>query len=166
MSDKLIVGDYYFNMGRDGLVGQRLTSVRFTIERGKIGELARALGDTDPLWWDDDAARAEGFDEAPLPPTALALVDHWRAEGALAHAMEIGADLDHLLHGEVEWEFVAQIRSGDQLVATTDVADVAVRQGARGGWMTLVTLLTTFASESGDVVARRRDVLIETQVAP
>jgi acyl dehydratase len=144
------------------LAGRSLDRVRFPLDRSKLAELARALHDPDPVWHDLEAATAVGFARVPLPPTATVLADHWRDGGALAPALALGADLGRLLHGEAEWEFVAPICVGDELVADARVADIEQREGRRGGTMTLATLETEFRNGAGEVVVRRRDTLIET----
>lgn len=144
------------------LVGEELGSVRFPVERSKMYELALALHDDDPVWHDEPAARAAGFDGVPLPPTATVLADHWRPDGALAPAIALGADLNRLLHGEASWEFLAPVALGEELQATTRVVDVTTREGKRGGSMTLATIATDFATADGTVAIRRTDTLIET----
>src|ERR1700710_2904654 len=97
------------------MVGRELGSVRFPVERSKLYELARALHDDDAAWHDPEAARAAGFHGVPPPPTATVLADHWRAGGALAPALALGADLNRLLHGEASWEFLAPVAMGEEL---------------------------------------------------
>lgn len=143
------------------LKGRKLTPVTFPIERSKLAELARALGDDDPVWWSEDAATQAGFDGVPMPPTVWVLADHWRPHGALDQAVELGADLGRLLHGEASWEVLEPIRVGVVLTATSEVADIVEREGARGGRMTLLTLTTRFTDPGGTVVAMRADTLIE-----
>ncbi len=147
------------------IAGTDLGEVRFPIERSKLAELSRAYGDDDPVWHDAEAARAAGFDTLPTPPTATILGDHWRPGGIVELAREIGADPARLLHGEASWELLQPIAPGDELVARQRVESVKTREGKRGGTMTIVTLETEFVNaKRGEVVARRRDALIESGV--
>jgi hydroxyacyl-ACP dehydratase HTD2-like protein with hotdog domain len=141
---------------------RELESVTFPIEVSKLRELARTFKEDDPAWFDEDAARAAGFDAVPLPPTATVLADHWRENGATFHARAAGLDLPRVLHGEVAWEFERPLRLGDVLTATSAIVGDETRTGRRGGEMRMVTVETTYADAAGDVVARRRDLLIET----
>ena len=144
------------------IAGRELGSFRVPIDRSKLAELARAHHDDDPVWYDEAAAADAGFDTIPVPPTVTVLADHWRPGGALGPALAIGADVERLLHGEASWEYLEPITVGDELTATARVTDVAEREGKRGGTMTLVTIQTDFANQHGQLVARRRDTLIET----
>lgn len=143
------------------IAGRELDEARFPVDRSKLAELARALHDDDPVWYDLDAAREAGFDEIPLPPTATVVAMHWREGGALANARAIGADLGRVLHGEAAWEFVAPVRVGDELTVTHRVGEVTEREGKRGGSMTMVGIEYEFRNQDGDVVVRRKDTLIE-----
>lgn len=141
--------------------GRELGTVRFPVDRSKAAELARALHDEDAAWHDAEEAQALGFAGVPTMPTVTVLADHWREGGALAFALQVGADLERLLHGEAEWELLLPVRVGDELTATARVADVTSREGRRGGAMTLVTIETEFTNQQDEVAVRRRDVLVE-----
>lgn len=144
---------------------QPLDTVSFALERGKLAELARALGDPDPVWHDPAAARAAGFDDLPVLPTATVLTDHWRGDGALTHALRLGLSVETLLHGERSWEYVRPLRAGEELTATTAVIDRRTREGRRGGAMTLITLETRFEDADGRLVVRQQDTLIDRGAA-
>lgn len=139
-----------------------LDSVRFPVERSKLMELARTFKDPDPLWHDPAAAAEAGFDSVPVPPTATVLADHWRERGATFHAQAAGLDLPRVLHGEVSWEFLRPVRLGDELTAVSTLAGDKTREGKRGGEMRMVTVETAYTDAAGELVARRRDTLIET----
>jgi hypothetical protein len=136
-------------------------SVRFPLDRSKLAELSRAFHERDPVWHDPAVAVAAGFDGVPTPPTVTVLADHWMADGALSHATRLGLDLQRLLHGEVSWEYQKPLRMGDQLTTSTRAVDRRTREGKRGGTMTLVKLETTFTNQSGELMAVRRDTLVE-----
>lgn len=142
--------------------GTVLDVTPLTIERGKVAELARALGDDDAVYRDRLAARAAGFDDTPLPPTASVVIDHFSARGLERILQDdLGLDLSRVLHGEATWEHVAPIAVGEPLVAHRRLAGVRTREGARGGRMTLLTIETELLDERGETVIRRTDTIIE-----
>jgi acyl dehydratase len=147
------------------IVGKEIASVSFPIERSKIAELAKAFGDDDPVWWDQEVAYAAGFDGVPTPPTVTVLMDHWREGGVAGLVDAVGVDLARVLHGEVAWEYLAPVRAGDELLARQTVADVTTRAGKRGGAMTFVKVDTEFTNQRGELVVRRSDTLIEREVS-
>lgn len=143
------------------LVGTELDVVSFPIERGKVAELARALGDDDPVYRDEAAARAAGHDGIPAPLTATVLAMHWRDRAEDQLAIELGLDLARVLHGETEWKYLAPVNVGDELTGRRRIVDVTTREGRRGGAMTLLTWETEFTNQHGEAVVCQRDTLIE-----
>ncbi|WP_354700842.1 hypothetical protein DSM112329_01134 [Paraconexibacter sp. AEG42_29] len=142
-------------------IGRELERPSFRIDPSKVGELARSLFDEDPVYRDEEAARAAGFAGLPVPLTASTLTSFNAEGGALGAAAALGLDLGRLLHGEASWEYVRPLRVGDALTGTTTVLDVTKKEGSRGGTMTLVVLGTEFRDAGGDVVLRKTDTLIE-----
>ena len=124
--------------------GREIARVSFPIEHRKVADLARALGDDDPIWHDAEAARAAGFDGIPTPPTVTALLDHWRAGGAAGLAADVGIDPARSRLGEVAWDYVVPVRAGDRLTARQVIADVITREARDGGTTTLVKVETEF----------------------
>lgn len=136
-----------------GLAGQPVT---MRIEYGKILEFARAIHD-------DDACYRDGPGDSLMPPvTFLATVALWD-DGTGRPAVPY--DMQRLLHGEQEVEFFKPIRVNDVLTAITRVTDVYRKPGRRGGAMTFTVCDTDFTNQRQELVARLRDVRIETESA-
>jgi acyl dehydratase len=142
-------------------IGRDLGPASFRVDASKVRELARSLYDDDPVYADEDAARAAGFAGIPVPLTASVLAAHRSEHGAVAAALALGLDLARLLHGESSWEYLRPLRVGDELAGRLVVEDVTRKEGSRGGAMTLVTTLTEFRDRAGEPVLRRRDTMIE-----
>lgn len=145
------------------LAGRDLDEVTFPLDRSKLAELARALHDDDPVWYDLDAARAAGFDEVPMQPTATVIAMHWRKHGVFANANAINADRGRMLHGEASWEYFSPIAVGDELTVKHSVGEVTSRDGRRGGKMSLVGINYEFRDDKGCLLVSRQDTLIERE---
>ncbi|MEX2195917.1 MAG: MaoC family dehydratase N-terminal domain-containing protein [Thermoleophilaceae bacterium] len=146
-------------MSHESLIGKDLGGASFPVERGKVRELVRALGDDDPVYTDLEAARAAGFERIPVPPTFTVTLTHWL--GADMGFGALGLDLERVLHGESSWEYLAPVYVGDQLTASRRVSDVTTREGKRGGTMAFITLATEFGNGDGKTVIRQKDLIIE-----
>lgn len=74
-----------------------------TVERGKIKEFARAIGDLSAFYLDDTIGRASAWDDIIAPPT---FPTTFRDENADTGAMlnDLGVDISRILHGEQEFE--------------------------------------------------------------
>lgn len=147
-------------MADDSLIGRDLGTMTFPVDRSKVREFARALGDPDPVYTDVDAARAAGFTDIPVPPTFVVSSAHWREEDNMVATL--GLDLRRALHGECGWEYHGPVVVGDELTASRRVSGVSTREGRRGGTMTMVSIETDFTNQRGELVVRQTDVLVET----
>jgi acyl dehydratase len=142
------------------LIGRELDRFPLPVERSKVREFARALLDDNPVYEDQDAARAAGFPGIPAPLTFTAASSHFREDLALFERLDM--DLGRVLHGESSWEYVAPITVGDELTAKRRLADISTRPGKRGGEMTLFTFEIEYVNQHGDTALRERQVVIET----
>jgi acyl dehydratase len=140
------------------LIGKKGKPVTMHIERGKIGEFARAIKDDDRLYFDESYATREAGGIMP-PVTFLQTVSHWD-DGRGRPRLPF--DLKRVLHGEQEFEFLAPIHVGDILTAVSTVVDVYEKPGKRGGVMTFAVTETEYRNQMGTLVARARAVGIET----
>lgn len=136
------------------------------VERGKLRELAIALQDADPVWFDAAAARAGGFEGVPLLPTASVIADLWREGGYfVANVAAAGLDMARVLHGEVTWRYLADVEIGDELTVSCRVTSVDRREGRRGGSMKRVGIETRYVNQRGELAIAREDLLIEVSPA-
>jgi acyl dehydratase len=140
------------------LIGKKGEPVTMHVERGKIGEFARAIKDDDPLYFDEAYATREAGGIMP-PVTFLQAMSHWD-DGRGRPRLPF--DLKRVLHGEQEYEFLAPIHVGDILTAVSTVVDVYEKPGKRGGVMTFAVTETEYRNQMGTLVARARAVGIET----
>jgi acyl dehydratase len=136
------------------LIGRESEPVLHEVERGTIRRFAEALGDPNPLYQDEEAARAAGYAGLLAPPTypvVLAQNDRFR------HSLDLGTR--SVLHGEQQFEYARPIVAGDRIVVRTRVADVAERPGASGP-MDVLVLEDEGRDEKGELVFRTRATLI------
>ena len=52
-------------------IGHDLQTSTMTIERGRLRLFAKAIGETDPVYTDVEAAKAAGYPDLPAPPTFI-----------------------------------------------------------------------------------------------
>jgi acyl dehydratase len=139
----------------------------FLIERGKIKEFARALGDKDPLYVDEELAKSMGFRSIPAPPTYTAsFLHHVPDENFLLNMMqEMGISVATSVHGESEFEYLAPICAGDVLTVRVKVKDFYQKEGKRGGKMNFITVESTYTNQGGELVQKDRMLFIERESA-
>ena len=132
----------------------------------KVKEFAVAVGENNPLFYDADAAREQGFPGPVAPPTfsvtQIFQVPREERENRL------GADLEYsrVLHGEQEFTYKRLPLAGEVLKGTMRIAKDFEKQGKRGGTMRFVTYETKFTDADGDEVVTANYTLIQTAKDP
>ncbi|MBX6378241.1 MAG: MaoC family dehydratase N-terminal domain-containing protein [Clostridia bacterium] len=148
-------------MAGKGDIGRVTAEVRrFPVELGKVREFARAIGEDNPVFYDEARAREAGFAAPPAPLTFAETLRFWSDAPPVYE--QLGLDLRFVLDGGREFEYRRPVVAGEVLSAVTKVVDVYEKAGKRGGTMTFVILETTFVDEKGEVVLLSRQTLIQT----
>lgn len=141
--------------------GLEFAKFSMEVERGKIKELVNAIGDTNPIYVDPEAAKAAGFRDVTIPPTFMEVLDMW--SGAFDFEVQcekLGMNPIKVLHGEQEFEYLGDIYPGDRISGAVRVTDVQVRNGSSGG-MNIFKLETRYTNQHGELVIISRSSVIE-----
>jgi len=141
------------------LIGEEWPPVIYEVDRTSIRMWARAVGLEDPVFYDEQVARSRGYERLPAPPGFLG-VPRW-APGEPEPGPPIRGlhpELTRSLNGGTEFEYRAPVLAGDELVATTRIADVRQRTGSLGDM--LIFSRETAYRRGPDVVAIMRATVI------
>lgn len=154
-------------MVNESIVGMEFPAFEFPIEKGKIREFARALGDKNPIYADEEYARSMGFRSIPAPPTYTAsFLHHVPDENFLLNLMEkMGISVATSVHGESEFEYIRPICAGDVLTVRIKVKDYYQKKGKRGGKMNFITVEADYTNQDGELVQKDRMLFIERETA-
>ncbi len=126
-----------------------------TVERGKIKEFARAIGDPSPFYLDDAVGRASEWGDIIAPPTFATTF----REDSGTLLKELGIDISRVLHGEQEFEHFKPIRPGETYLCRSKVVDVYEKTG-RSGPMGFVVRETAVTDSDNDVVTLMRHITV------
>jgi acyl dehydratase len=116
----------------------------YVVGREKIREFAEAIGTSDPVHFDVDAAAALGYADVIAPPTFPIVLTN-PAVYVMANDAELGLDYSRVVHGDQRFSYVRPVIAGDVLVCVTTIADISVRVGT--GFLTTNTVVTTIDGE-------------------
>lgn len=125
------------------------------VEKGAIRRFAEALGDYNPIHYDEEYARASGFHTIVAPPTFPA---SFHSAADLRELLGVG--IKSLLHAEQTFEYDRPIFAGDRIYVITRVSDVQERTGPTGAKMDVAVIEDEGRDEEGNVVFRARRTLI------
>jgi acyl dehydratase len=110
------------------VIGKTFAPATYAVGREKIREYAHAVGETDPLYLDVQAARAAGYDDVVAPPM-FAVVYSLPAVWPALFDEEVGIDFAHMVHGGQEFAWGPVVVAGDEITTTASLKDVSERRG-------------------------------------
>jgi acyl dehydratase len=109
-------------------IGKTYAPTEYEVGREKIREFANAVGETEPVYHDADAARAAGFRNVVAPPM-FAVVYSAPSVGPAVLDPEVGINLMMMLHGSQEFVWGEPVCAGDTITTNTTVKDMYDKDG-------------------------------------
>lgn len=129
-----------------------------TVERGKIKEFARAIGDLSPFYLDDGVGRASEWGDIIAPPTfPITFRDENADTGAMLR--DLGVDISRILHGEQEFEHFKPIRPGETYLCQSRITDIYEKTG-RSGPMAFVSREMSVVDRESEIVCLVRHITV------
>lgn len=141
-------------------IGVESDPTTFEVDNLGCRQFARSVGYTDPVFYDESAAKAKGYRGLLAPAGFLGhpIYDPQKPpRGPESSGMPI--PYKRVLNGGTDVEYFADVCAGDTLVARTKVTDLQEREG-KVGPMLVVSTETTFRNKKGEVVAIQRGAAI------
>jgi acyl dehydratase len=140
------------------VIGKEYPPYVVTVERGKIKEFARAIGDLNPFYIDDRLGQASEWGDIIAPPTFMTTFREAGGDSS-DFLRELGTDISRLLHGEQEFELHRPLRPGDTLLCRSRIVDIYEKTG-RSGPMGMVLRETVATDKTGDIVGAMRHITV------
>ena len=123
---------------------------------------ARGTGYDDPVYYDAEAAKEQGYTDIPAPPTYLGTPSflpgksHPVFSSPKGTVPELDTGLDQIMDGETEVEYFEPVVAGDVLTGVNRLVDLVVKQSKVLGAMLFEQYETTFTNQAGKVTAVMR----------
>jgi acyl dehydratase len=141
-----------------GVIGKEYPPYVVTVERGKVKDFARAIGDLNPLYLDDRVAQASEWGDIIAPPTfAVTFRDETADTNTLLR--DLGTDISRVLHGEQEFELARPIQPGHTYVCRTKILDIYEKTG-KSGPMAFVVRETAITDRQNEMVGSMRHITV------
>jgi acyl dehydratase len=109
-------------VSKDAL-GKQWPPVTYQVGREKIREYANAIGATNPVHHDREAALAGGYSDVVAPPM-FCVVYAAPAVGPAILDPEVGINFATMVHGGQEFVWGEPVCSGDEITTTATCADI------------------------------------------
>lgn len=133
------------------LVGRESPPVTVVVDTEQIRRFADAIGDPNPLYYDEEYARSKGFRSIIAPPTFLTTIGRWpwQRRDETLFRIPYGRVA---IHGEQEYEWFLPIQAGDVVTVTSRIVDIYEKAG-RTGRMLFVVTESRYTNHLGQLVA-------------
>jgi acyl dehydratase len=137
-------------------IGHELPVSELPIERSRLRFFAKAIGETDPVYTDEAAARDAGYADLLAPPTFLfaAELDSGASDRMLA---DLGIPLAKLLHGEQGFAYHQPACAGDTVTVRSRIEDIYDK---KNGALEFVVKTSRATNPRGELVAEMRTVIV------
>ncbi|MET7399281.1 MaoC family dehydratase N-terminal domain-containing protein [Dactylosporangium sp. NPDC005572] len=151
------------------------TSVVYTapepLGRAAIRYFALAVGDDNPVYTDDDAAREAGYDGVVAPPTLVCETNQYAglprdADGYAGHGWGIELPGTRQVRGGNAYVFHRPVRPGDVITATWTLAAADERTTSAGQDMLILTSRAEYTNQDGEPLVSNEETIIYVAVTP
>lgn len=130
-------------------IGHRFAPFSADVEKGRLKFFAKAIGQDDPVYSDEAAARAAGHPGLPVPPTFLFCLEMEAPDpGAIRKLLDI--PIAKVLHGEQRFSYHRMAYAGDTLTFDQRIADIYDK---KGGLLEFLVRETRVTNQRGEHVA-------------
>lgn len=127
------------------LIGKEYGPVTYEVNREKLREFAKAVGDMNPAYL-----------EGRLSPPMFAVVYPRECMGLMVFDPELDINLAMMVHGEQEFEWDEPVHSGDTITTTGKIAEGVTKERPGKPPVTFVTFETHSKNQHGKPVLKAR----------
>lgn len=137
-------------------IGHDLGRTVQTLERGRLAFFARAIGETQPVYFDVAQARAAGHPDVLVPPTFLFSAE--LDSGVTFRLLDLlGVPIARILHGEQGFTFHQPVHAGDTVTVHSRIADIYDK---KNGAMEFIVKTSQVHNQHQALVAEMRSVIV------
>ena len=160
MSDPLLTDEIR------GWIGREVTyTAPEELGRASIRYFALAIGDDNPIYVDEEQARAAGLPDVVAPPTLICESNQYLHRepddnGFIGHSWELPVTGCRLIRGGNAYEFARPALPTDRITVTWRIKDIVEKQTSKGVAMLIVTSVATYTNHQDELLATNTETLI------
>ncbi len=137
-------------------IGRMTPPQTIDVEKGRLKFFAKAIGETDPVYSDEAAAKAAGYASIPAPPT-FAFCLEMETNSLWDNIAAMGVPVGKILHGSQNFAYHAPIYAGDRITFVTKVSDIYDK---KSGALEFIVEDTTAKNQADVLVAELQRVIV------
>ena len=113
------------------IIGKEYAPFTVEVEKRWVRSFAEAIGETNPVYFNESVARAGGYRSLPVPPTfPFAMIMDGNQSFMILD--QLGIDKRRAMHGEQSFAYHADLCAGDVVTGRQRVVDVYDRKWRAG----------------------------------
>ncbi|MDB5732786.1 MAG: MaoC family dehydratase [Variovorax sp.] len=143
-------------------IGFETEATEVDIDAWRVKLFCQAIGETDPVYRDADAARAAGHPACPVPPTFLKAVEGEHFSSAQLMKL-LSVPLRGVLHAEQSFDHHASVYVGDRIGVSRTVVDIYDK---KNGAFTFIVVDTHYRRAAQLVASSRQTILVRNALEP
>ncbi|PCI52354.1 MAG: acyl dehydratase [Gammaproteobacteria bacterium] len=109
-------------------IGKVFPSVTAPVEKGRLRFFAKAIGESNPIYTDEAAAKKAGYESLPMPPTFLFSLK-MDVPNPFENYEKAGLALAKILHANQAFIYHKPVVAGDTLMFESHIADIYDKKG-------------------------------------
>jgi acyl dehydratase len=123
-------------------IGKRSNKVKNTVERGAVKKFAEAIGDSHPIFIDEEIGRQSRYKNNIAPPTFPRVFDYGVID-------DLGIPKKGLIHGEQIYHYERPLIVGEEIICYQEVKNYYEKKGNFGemGFLVLKVFGETLEGE-------------------
>ena len=138
------------------LINKRYPPISFDVEKQRLRFFAKATGQTDPIYFDEQAARENGHPSILAPPTFLTVVGH-EQEKPYKYITDLGIDFGKILHAGQTYKYYKPVYAGDIITMESQIIDLYEK---KNGALQFIEFQSTYANQDNIMVAESLATLV------
>lgn len=138
-------------------LGETFPALTVDVEIWQLKFFAKAVGETNPVYFDEAVAREAGHRSIVAPPT-YAVTLSCAVPNPFARLTQLGMDLTKILHTNQRFEYFAPIYGRDRITFVATIVDVYEKRNGKFQFMVEETVAT---NQMGELTTRFRQTIVE-----
>jgi len=137
-------------------IGYEFEPFTVDVEKGRLKFFAKAIGETNPVYIDEMAAKQAGYKALPAPPTFMFSID---LDGPvfLPIVPVLGIDIGRVLHGTQDFQYFGQIYAGDTITQTAKIVDIFDK---KNGALEFIVQENSYTNQHGELMGKSQQTLV------
>ena len=137
-------------------IGKKFPSVTAEVEKGRLLFFAKATGENNPIYTDEDKAKDAGYSALPMPPTFFFSLK-MDVPNPFENYEAVGAPVSKILHANQSFTYYGAVVATDSLTFDSHIADIYDK---KGGALEFLVEKTKVTNQLGEHVADMTTTLV------